>query len=350
MEIGVVVGFQNPPQWRSAWEAVYRETFEYVELAESLGIDEVWLTEHHFVEDGYCPSLLPVASALAARTQRIRIGTKLILLPFHDPLRLAEDVAVVDIISGGRFDLGVGAGYRAVEFDGFGVDPQERGGRLEEGVTVLRLALSGEPFTHQGAHYSYGPVQIVPPPVQRPVPIWMGGRSPGAMRRAARSGCHLQLADFVLDNVTSDYKHFAGAVAAQGRSMDQVRVATVATVFLDPDPERAWRIASPHLLYQQNQYARWFSEAGDRPTDVGRQYRSIEDLRIGTHLVGSPETVVERIRAVHAAVPFTDFSFWMLLPGLPVADAKRSLELFAAKVLPALRQMSPRSSGNEVSA
>lgn len=349
MDVGIVVGFQNPAQWRAKWQAVYRESFEYVELAESLGIDEVWLTEHHFVEDGYCPSLLPVASALAARTQRIRIGTKLVLLPFHDPIRLAEDVAVVDIISNGRIDLGLGAGYRAAEFEGFGVDPRERGGRLEEGATLLRMALSGEPFTHRGAYYSFGPAQIVPPPIQRPVPLWMGGRSPSAMRRAARLGCHLQLADFVLDNVMTDYAQFAQAVGEEGRSIDEFRVATVATVFLDPDPERAWRIAGPHLLYQQNQYAGWFSEAGDRASDVGRQYRSVEDLRIGTHLVGSPAMVVEQIRAVHAAVPFTHFSFWMLLPGIPITDAKRSLELFAAEVLPAVHRMSHISTTSEVS-
>lgn len=350
MDVGVVVGFQNPPEWRVDWRDVYRETFEYVERAESLGIDEVWLTEHHFVDDGYCPSLLPVAAALAARTRRIRIGTKVILLPLHDPLRLAEDVAVVDILSGGRFDLGLAAGYRAEEFAGFGIPRAERAERLDEGIAVLRKALTGRPFEHEGTYYRYGQARIVPPPVQDPLPIWLGGRSPGAMRRSARLGCHLQLADFVRANAEADYQSYAAAVAAEGRSVADFRVAVVATVFVDPDPEQAWRTAGPHLLYQQNQYARWFSEAGDRASDAGRRYSSLADLRIGSHLIGTPEQVVDGIRDVREVVPFTHFSFWMLLPGLPLTAAIRSLELFAAEVLPALRLLDPGPIGEGESA
>src|SRR5689334_23054728 len=107
MKIGTSVGLQNPLPWRVSWDTVYRETVAFVCGAEEAGIDYVWLSEHHFVDDGYCPSLLPVAAALATVTKRIRIGTKVILLPFHDPVRLAEDAAVVDILSGGRLDLGL---------------------------------------------------------------------------------------------------------------------------------------------------------------------------------------------------------------------------------------------------
>src|SRR5262249_30864882 len=111
-KFGVSIGFQNPPQWRLPWPDLYAETIEFVRQAEALGVDYVWLSEHHFVDDGYCPSLMPASAAIAAATSRIRIGTKVVLLPFHDPVRLAEDAAVVDVISDGRLDLGFAAGYR----------------------------------------------------------------------------------------------------------------------------------------------------------------------------------------------------------------------------------------------
>ena len=126
MRVGTIIGFQNPAQWRVPWPELYESGLRFAEEAEALGLDEVWLTEHHFADDGYCPALLPVAAAIAARTTRIRIGTKVVLLPFHNPLRLAEDVAVVDVLSGGRIDLGVAAGYRHEEFAGFGIDRRER--------------------------------------------------------------------------------------------------------------------------------------------------------------------------------------------------------------------------------
>ena len=111
MQVGTILGFQNPDRWRTAWPQVYADGLRFAAEADELGLDEVWLTEHHFADDGYCPALLPVAGAIASRTRRIRIGTKVLLMPFHNPLRLAEDAAVVDLLSAGRLDLGIAAGY-----------------------------------------------------------------------------------------------------------------------------------------------------------------------------------------------------------------------------------------------
>jgi alkanesulfonate monooxygenase SsuD/methylene tetrahydromethanopterin reductase-like flavin-dependent oxidoreductase (luciferase family) len=339
MKVGVSLGLQNPPQWRVAWEDTYRDALAFAREAESAGIDYVWLSEHHFVDDGYCPSLLPVAAAVAAVTDRIRIGTKVMLLPFHDPVRLAEDVAVVDILSGGRFDLGLAAGYRRAEFDGFAVPRGERGGRMREALDVLAKALSRESFVHEGRFYRYGEVQVVPPPLQQPVPLWLGGRTPATIRRAASRGANLALADFVLEHCEADYAVYARALAESGREVGDREVAAVATVFLDDDAERAWEIAGPHVLYQQNQYQQWFREAADRPTDDFEVAASEAELRESAVLVGTPEDVLERIRAFHARVSFTHFSFWCLLPGMKLEQALRSLDLFVDRVLPALRAL-----------
>jgi alkanesulfonate monooxygenase SsuD/methylene tetrahydromethanopterin reductase-like flavin-dependent oxidoreductase (luciferase family) len=346
VRVGISLGFQNPPQWRLPWPRLYEETLAFVEAAEHLGFDDVWLSEHHFVDDGYCPSLLTVSGALAARTRRMRIGTKVLLLPFHDPVRLAEDVAVADVLSDGRFDLGVGAGYRFEEFEGFALSRSERGARMDEGLVVLRQALTGEPFEHRGTFFRYGRVQIVPPPVQQPVPIWLGGRSAGAMRRAAKYGCHLQLADFILANAVADYQAYTAALSGAGRDPRAYFVEAISTLFVDEDRERAWQIAAPHLLYQQNQYQQWFSAAGDRPTDHFTPMKDLGDLPEGSYLVGDPETVIAHIRTLYSHVPFTHLAFWTLLPGMPLGQALRSLELTARYILPVLHDL-PQGMGRE---
>jgi alkanesulfonate monooxygenase SsuD/methylene tetrahydromethanopterin reductase-like flavin-dependent oxidoreductase (luciferase family) len=341
--VGIALGLQNPAPWRVGWNAVYQEALDFTRQAEAAGIDYIWLSEHHFVDDGYCPSVMPVAAAVATRTTRIRIGTKVMLLPFHDPVRLAEDVAVVDVLSGGRLELGLAAGYRRAEFDGFAIPRAERGARMRESLDVLTRALRAEPFTHRGRFHNYGEVRIVPPPIQRPIPLWLGGRTPAAIGRAARRGAHLALADFVLEHCEADYAVYAAALQAAGRDLRECEVAAVATVFLDEDPERAWREARPHVLYQQNQYQQWFREAADRPTDDFDLAAGEADLGSGSVLVGAPEDVLERIRRFHARVPFTHFSFWCLLPGMRLEPALRSLRLFVERVLPGVRQLRPAS-------
>jgi alkanesulfonate monooxygenase SsuD/methylene tetrahydromethanopterin reductase-like flavin-dependent oxidoreductase (luciferase family) len=333
-DVGTIIGFQNPAAWRAPWPRVYVEGLEFAQMAEELGLDEVWLTEHHFVEDGYCPSLLPVAAAIAARTSTIRIGTKAMLLPFHDPIRLAEDAAVVDVVSGGRLDLGLAAGYRPGEFEGFGLDPRERGARMSEGLEIVARALAGEELEFRGRFHSYGRARLVPPPVQRPLPLWMGGRSTGAMRRAATFGCHLMLADFILENARSDYEAYVEALVEAGRDPAQFRVVAVAVVFVDEDEERAWQRIEPHLLYQQNQYRRWFGESGDRATDRFDTALDRSQLEEGSYFIGNPDTVATGIRRFREEVPFTDFSSWTMLPGLSFEDAARSLGLFVNEVLP----------------
>src|SRR5688572_16625596 len=121
VSFGLWFDFRNPPRWRRPLPEVYAETFEQIVLAESLGYDFAWTTEHHFVDDDYSPSLLPICAAIAARTQRLRVGTSVLLLPMHDPVRVAEDAATVDVISNGRLDLGVGLGYRLAEFAAVGI-------------------------------------------------------------------------------------------------------------------------------------------------------------------------------------------------------------------------------------
>ena len=186
LRFGLWYDFRNPSRWRQDPTTLYRLILAQVERAEELGWDDVWLSEHHFIEDDYTPSVLPLAAAIAARTTRMRIGTAALLLPLHDPLRVAEDAATVDVLSGGRLDLGVALGYKLSEFKGFGVSTSSRVGRLEEGLGILRALFAGKTLNHSGRYYHYEDVSLRPLPVQRPLPLWVGGFVEVAARRAAR--------------------------------------------------------------------------------------------------------------------------------------------------------------------
>ena len=150
MKFGLIFDFRNPAQWRRPWAEFYARTLDLAVEAEARGYDHVWLTEHHFVDDGYLPSIVPVAAAIAARTTRIRIGSDIMILPFQDPVRIAEDLAVVDILSGGRFDLGVGAGYRAEEFRAIGMSARERHARTRESVELIQRLWTEDHVTFKG--------------------------------------------------------------------------------------------------------------------------------------------------------------------------------------------------------
>src|ERR1700738_4958147 len=177
MNVGLMFSFRNPPKWKKPWADVYESQLEQTKLAEDLGYDTVWLTEHHFAEDGYSPSLMTLAGAVAAKTQRVRIGTFLLLLPLHNAVRVAEDAATVDVISRGRFDLGIGKGYARHEFLGYGIPSKERASRFEEGIDVMRGIWTQEPFSFQGKHYNLQNIRLTPKPVQHPPPAALGGRS-----------------------------------------------------------------------------------------------------------------------------------------------------------------------------
>jgi probable F420-dependent oxidoreductase len=334
LRIGLWYDFRNPPRWRQPFDRLYGEILDQIVWAESLGFDDIWLSEHHFIDDGYSPALLPIAAAIAARTRTIRIATGVVLAPFHNPVRLAEDAATVDVISGGRFELGVGVGYKVEEFESFAVPYKERGSRTNECLEIVRRLLDGETLTFKGRHFEVNKARLTPEPIQKPhPPIWVGGFTPAAMRRAARYGDGLigppirikPLYDIWLDELRKLGKPVANLRVGGGYSW----------LIVASDPEKTWSEAADHVIYQLNNYAEWFARAAGRTPEPIRDRAQLRAA--GTLQVADPAGAIKLIRDYAAEVPLTHYLSWTLPPGLPPRWAAEHIELLAKKVIPAFR-------------
>jgi probable F420-dependent oxidoreductase len=314
--------------------SAYRDILDQIAWGENNGFDDVWLSEHHFIEDAYLPSILPVAAAIAARTRRIRIISGVLLIPFHNPVRLAEDIATADLISDGRFELGVGVGFKREEFEGFGVPFKERGARTNQALDITRRALAGEAVTFKSEFFDFQNVKVTPQPIQKPhPPIWLGGFTPAALRRAVRFGD-----GFTVPGANRDvYDRYVAELRKANRPADNIRFASgFWCLIVSEDPEKTFAEAADHIIYQANNYSEWLSAAGLQP--LSEQLRDREQLRqSGLLKVVDPGTAISMIRNFRDAVPLTHFYSWTLPPGLPPRWAQTHLELFAANVIPAFR-------------
>src|SRR4051794_1317262 len=311
-------------------EDLYADAVELAVFAEELGFDSVWTSEHHFVDDGYAPSLLPLCAAIAARTSRVEIGTGLLLIPLHDPIRVAEDAVTVDLISGGRLILGLGLGWRAEEFEGFGVSLGERAHRLERAVAVLRGAWAGEPVASAGTE-----VIVTPRPArQGGPPIWIGAWAERAVRRAGR------IADgFLAGGDTPEAFGEQVRMALDERDGRPFAVGLHMSTFAWKGPD-AWDLVAPSLRYMSWKYddmeaARLRSGPSASPPPMTPADASSLRQEI---VLGSPQEVADRIRAYQDAagieVHFVADLYW---PGMDAAVQRETMRIFAEDVAPLLR-------------
>ncbi len=331
MRFGVWYHFRNPSAWSRPWGELYPAILDQITLAEELGYDSMWTSEHHFIDDGYLPSSLTMLAAVAARTQRMRLGTLILLLPLHHPLRVAEDAAVVDILSGGRLDLGVAVGYRVKEFEGFEVSHERRGRVMDEAMEILTRAWQPGPFSFHGEYWNFDDLEVTPKPLQSPMPLWIGGQSKPAIRRAARFGCGL------LPSSTTPFdvqKAYHDALRSAGRDPADHSMKCFRALYCCEDAEHGWREIRDHYLYQANDYRRWYREAGDA---VDPDLEDAEQLDRGNFICGTPNDCEAAIRRLREQIPFEEFVHWAFPPGFPVDKASRSLELFAREVMPRFR-------------
>lgn len=334
--IGLFTG-QIPPGSPRSFHDEYRETLELVKLVEEIGLDAAWVSEHHFSADGYLPSLAPMLAAFAAVTERIQLGTGVILAPFHDPIRLAEDFAVVDQLAGGRTIAGFGIGWRDEEFRAFNLPTKERVRRMTEIIDILRLSWNDERFSYNGRHYSYSDVAVTPKPARVP-PILLGGFVDDAIERAGRIGDGFISSRVPTDRLKQSFELAARARQEAGHQGAPI-VAVLQNAFVTDDPERDWPVVREGIGHQLGTYAGW--RAG---TDVaGKPLEVIpppEDQIRATTAYGSSADVIEALLPtvkVLSAYPESHLILRLYYPDMTVDSAAEAIRGFASEVAPALR-------------
>lgn len=329
INFGLWYDFRNPEPWRQPFGKLYADYLDQIVRAEGQGFDSVWLTEHHFCEDGYTPSPLMILSAIGARTTRMRLGTNLMILPLHDPKRIAEDAATLSLLTGGRFDLGVGIGYKQSEFEAFGRELKHRPSLIEEAIEIIRRAWSGDSVAFDGKRFSVGDLKITPAPEQCPR-ILLGGMSEPAIDRAAR------IADGFLSTGGIGQDLYVDALRRQGR--DPVAGAIVAGhwAVITPDPAGELDRIGPHILYQANEYIRWGAFGPPETTPPFPDPAAA--LENGLYQIWDADTAVRELGALIDAYPqITDIHFWAQFPGEPIEQGQRRIDYIASEVLPRLR-------------
>ena len=339
LDLGLMFSFRNPAAWRRPFSDVYRDELELIAYAEAMGFDTIWLTEHHFADDGYSPSIIPLAAAIAARTERVRIGFNLLLLPLHNAIRVAEDIATLDVLSGGRIDVGLGQGYARHEFDGYGVDRSERLRRFVEGLDVLHGLWTEDPFSYRGEHYVIDGARLQPKPVQLPTPpLWIGATSLPGVRRAGRRGANL----LGLTNPRLQLRLRARLASKRATSSRTPRrCSCTGSTSLRPRTQPGTRLR-PTSITCSRCTPQWLAESNDPGNRVSNlTVPPVDELRSSPPVLyrpafGSPEQVAAHLNASMETVRTTHLAFG-LLPGMDPRTTRASIELIASQVAPLLR-------------
>lgn len=327
LRVGVSYDFRNPPDSGASDQQLYAEILEQVKWLDGLGADLVWFTEHHFVDDGYLPSWTPVAGAMAAVTNNVRFGTDICLMPFNHPIRLAEDLAVLDNISGGRVEVGLGMGYAPHEFRGFGFPVQRRVSLMNEGIEVLQRCFSGERFSYQGKRYQFEDVIIKPGYVQEGgPPLWIAAMSEAGAKRAAHYNTN-----FLPQGLKKrSFDPWVAALQDSNRNPQDYRVGIIRSILVTDDQGTDWNLVRAAERYRMELYNQFFKESGE---GIGERGEPVPQ----TWVVGDVEHCVETLKTFIEDFGITDIVTMAVPPGLRAEQMSPSLERLFTQVVPRLK-------------
>jgi alkanesulfonate monooxygenase SsuD/methylene tetrahydromethanopterin reductase-like flavin-dependent oxidoreductase (luciferase family) len=357
VRFGLLQLFESP-EGRSERQFL-SENLELVEFADQVGLDEVWLAEHHFSDYGVMPSTQVFGSHIAARTRRLRIGTAVVVLPFHNPVRVAEEFAFIDLLSEGRLDLGVGRGYQPAEFRGYGVPMETSRERFDESLEVIRRAWSEDELSFEGKHFRFDRLKIRPRPLQRPHPPLFGASfNPDTIRHQAEKKLNLLYSALLAPpEKIGEYRRI---LRESGEDPDRYRVGGLVFVYLDEDRERALRDFEKPCMWYFKKFAAMVP-AKQYPDTEGYyrdlhgtitsfisgyesgaiSFRQICEEGPFRHafLVGDPELVSERLEALLGAYEgTTEVLCWTRLGGLDHRLVMRSMDLLVRRVVQPMRE------------
>jgi alkanesulfonate monooxygenase SsuD/methylene tetrahydromethanopterin reductase-like flavin-dependent oxidoreductase (luciferase family) len=325
----------------------FDELLEQIVLTERLGFDEAWFAEHHHSDYGMLASPNLIIAALAPRTERLRMGNLVSVLPLYDPMRFAEECGMLDILTNGRLNVGLGRGVPKDDMK-HRLDRDAAQARFEEGIEVLTRAWSGETFSYSGKAWGYEEISCRPLPLQKPhPPIYYGATSPESPVMVARKGWNLALSRQPLANCARAIAAYREERAKHPGLPGKGDAILVRDVYVADTDEQAWREATPEILrfWQLATDNFWRGDtlsADDLPRFTGRFPYFPGGLTVprleewGTSLVGSPDTVIKKARAMIAEAKPDSFIGMFSYGGLRHEQVMRSLELFGKKVMPAL--------------
>lgn len=349
LQVGIMTLFDLSPDLKSERQLV-EEWLQQVRLADEMGIDAAWAAEHHFDNfGGVCPSAPMLMAAMAAQTRRIRIGSATVTAPFHNAIHLAEQMAFVDLISGGRLECGVGRGWQPFEFEGFGVKMETSADRTWEALAILRQAFDTGSVTYKGTYNRVEGLRIVPGAVQERVPIWLAsGRTATSVAHAGSKGYHMQAllyaspdAEAVAELCRVHERHWSEA----GHAPEDRRVGICAHVFLaDTDAQARDQAREYFRNYvwhvRQGSKSQSWDVAGyeeyEKMRTAGRNMTGDYETLNATNKVffGSPERVADQILWARETFGMTDFLGLTTFGAQPRELAERSIRLLAEEVMP----------------
>jgi alkanesulfonate monooxygenase SsuD/methylene tetrahydromethanopterin reductase-like flavin-dependent oxidoreductase (luciferase family) len=353
MRFGTFFFFQAVP-WLDHAEVVHRE-LEQMEWTEELGFDQIWLTEHHFIDYGLAVDPASLAAAAASRTRRVRIGLAAAILPFHHPLRLAEQIGLIDIISRGRLDVGVGRGNRPAEFAGYNIPQPENRERFEEAVEIMRRAWTEERFSYQGRFFSIKDARVIPKPWQRPhPPLYQVCASLDGIEGCAAHGWPMlnSMLFGSVDQLATNRNAYVAALRKNGRDDDEITAllklwGVSRQIYVAPTDAQALAEAKDAELWYQESFRRFVvpERIEDAHPSLQPGFRALAE-KLGsiswdalvreTLAFGSPDTVARKIEEMRA-MGVGHVLCWMNFGGLPQDRIRRSMELFAREVMPHFR-------------
>jgi alkanesulfonate monooxygenase SsuD/methylene tetrahydromethanopterin reductase-like flavin-dependent oxidoreductase (luciferase family) len=341
VKFGLLFAYQVPPASGIAWHEPYQDMLACLPRAEALGYASAFQASHHVQKDGFCPSPLIAMAGAAAVTRTMRIGTSVLLVALYAPMKLAEDVAVLDNLSRGRFVFGIAPGYVGKEFAAHGVPREERGSRFEEAIDLMVKAWTSERFSFSGRHFNVPEAQLTPKPVQQPhPPVWYGVSHPAALKRAARRRfVQIMSPRHGMAELKEHYAIYEAAAKAEGFVIPERPL--IRQVFVAETTAKAEELAAPAVNYLYRELYGAASAAGERVlrTDAGEPIANAGDVGFqnfkARYIIGSPELAIRRIEEYRRELNPSELICWMHMPGIRGADALRSVELFAKEVFPA---------------
>ena len=331
MKLGLALSVQHRPDDPQALR--FQEHVEQVRLARAVGFDSIWASQHYLSDPFTYFQPIPTLARLAPEAAGMRLGTGVLLLPLHHPVEIAEQLATLDLICGGRFVFGAGLGYRDVENQAMGLEPRTRVGRLEEGLEVIERLWSGEPVSYVGRHFTLKDVRISMPTLQRPrPPIWLAANGDAGVRRAARLGdAWLMNPHATLGTLVRQQALFRETRIALGRP-PAGEIPLVKECYVAPQASAALAEARPYLEPKYVAYARWEQ---DKALPAGETFAlDFAALARDRFIVGDPRGVAEEIARYRERLGVTTMIVRLQWPGLPQEAVLRSIRLLGESVLP----------------